>query len=282
MSIFGRISVLAVFLLVFALVIAPAVAAADGEAGEHVASVQLAADDGSVEEGNDPLEPLNRFIFQFNEVFQVWLLRPMSEFYEGLVPPPIREGVGNMLDNVTAPVVLVNDLLQGERDRAATTAQRFVINSTYGIGGFFDRAEEMGYAEHDEDFGQTLAVWGVGEGFYLVLPFFGPSNPRDAVGDLLVDSYFDPLGLWLSNSNRDAGTWGRTSADGLDEYSGVMSELEQIKKTSIDYYAAIRSMYRQKRAAEIRNGEDVDLPPIPDLSYEFDDWATESIAASPH
>lgn len=245
-------------------------------------NVQLAetAGEDTPEGTNDPIEPLNRIFFQFNEALQAMFLRPFSEFYEGLFPPPLREGIGNMLDNLNTPVVLINDILQGEPERAGTTVQRFAINTTYGIAGFFDRATEMGIEGHDEDFGQTLAVWGVGEGFYLVLPIFGPSNPRDAVGELLVDNYFDLIGEYVIDDS-DASTT-RMMFGALDEYSGVMDELEQVKKTSIDYYAAIRSMYRQKRAAEIRNGAEADLPPIPDLSYDLKDDMGGAVAISPN
>jgi phospholipid-binding lipoprotein MlaA len=101
-----------------------------------------------------------------------------------------------------------------------------------------------------------------------VLPIFGPSNPRDAIGKLFVDSYFDPLGQWLDNTDQDTITYTLTGANALDEYAGIVDELDQVKKTSVDYYAAVRSLYRQKRKAEIRNGSELELPPIPDLSYD--------------
>ncbi len=129
----------------------------------------------------------------------------------------------------------------------------------------------MGVPDHDEDFGQTLAVWGMGEGFYLVLPLFGPSNPRDAIGELGVDPFLDAFNWLLVAKDEDGAQWARTVVGGVEEYAGVSDELAQIKKTSVDYYAAVRSMYRQKRATEIKNGSEVDLPPIPDLSYEFGD-----------
>ena len=109
----------------------------------------------------------------------------------------------------------------------------------------------------------------MGEGFYLVLPLFGPSSPRDGIGKHLVDGYFDPVGMWLDNTDRDAEVWARTAVGGVDDYSDVADELAQVKKTSIDYYAAIRSMYRQKRNADIRNGEASDMPAIPDINYEL-------------
>lgn len=213
---------------------------------------------------NDPIEPVNRFIFGFNELVQAWVLRPATEVYRIFIPPPIRQVIGNMIDNVRSPVILANDLLQGETDRAWETTQRFAINTTIGVGGMFDWATDFGIPKHNEDFGQTLAVWGVGEGFYLVLPVFGPSNPRDAVGKV-VDRFFDPLSFYLASENLEAAQYARLSTEAVDEYGGVVDELEELKRTSVDYYAALRSLYRQRRATEIRNGEELDLPPIPDL-----------------
>ena len=237
----------------------------DAQATIEMAQAQAAA---AQDDANDPLEPVNRFIFGFNEIFLDYLLGPLSQVYEFVVPALVREGVHNVLSNISTPVVLANDILQGEPQRALETLGRAVVNTTIGMGGIIDMGSELGVKRHNEDFGQTLGVWGVGEMFYVVLPFFGPSNPRDAVGKLLVDGYFDPLGMWIDNTDRDALKWSRMGVKGVDEYSGVRSDLEQIKKTSIDYYAAIRSLYRQKRAAEISNGKDIKLPPIPDLSLD--------------
>ena len=231
---------------------------------------------------NDPLEPVNRFLFGFNEIFQMVILQPATGMYQQLIPPAVREAIGHMIDNLKTPVILANDVLQGQGDRAWLTTQRFVVNTTLGVGGIMDPATKFGMPKHSEDFGQTLAVWGVGEGFYVVLPFYGPSNPRDAVGKLLVDDYFDPLGLYLSNTHEDEARYARMAVGGVDEYGGVMDDLAQIKKTSVDYYAAIRSMYRQKRKAEISNGAEVDLPPIPDLGLQMDNGiGANAVAVSP-
>jgi phospholipid-binding lipoprotein MlaA len=230
---------------------------------------------------NDPLEPVNRAIFAFNEVFLDYLLGPLSQVYEELLPAVVREGIRNILNNLATPVVLANDVLQGEPQRAMETLGRAVINSTVGMGGLIDVAGELGVKRHSEDFGQTLGVWGVGEMFYVVLPLLGPSNPRDAVGKLLVDGYFDPLGFYFANTDRDVEKWTRTAVKGIDEYSNVRSDLEQVKKTSIDYYAAIRSLYRQKRASEISNGRDLKLPPIPDLGLIEPDIAPPETATTP-
>ena len=242
--------------------------------GNSVADVQLADAQvaQAIEDVNDPLEPVNRVIFYLNDFLIEMFLKPLTEIYDLVFPAVVKDGVGNVLDNLRAPVILVNDLLQGEGERAWQTTQRFFINSTIGVAGIFDVAEsQMGIPEHSEDFGQTLAVWGTGEMFYLVIPLFGPSSPRDAVGKLVVDSFFDPFNIWWENADYDELIIARAGLGAIDSYNGVREELDQIKKTSVDYYAAVRSMYRQKRESEIRNGDDVDLPPIPDLSYEFDE-----------
>ena len=103
----------------------------------------------------------------------------------------------------------------------------------------------------------------------MVLPIFGPSNPRDAVGKFIVDPHLDPLGLWLDHTDRDEISYTLSGVRGIDEYAGIVDELNQVKKTSVDYYAAIRSLYRQKRKTEINNGSILDLPPIPELGYDF-------------
>ena len=243
----------------------------------ELAQAQPKAASSSEEDVNDPLEPLNRAIFGFNEFFLDYVLGPISQAYEIVFPGIVREGIRNILFNLSTPVVLANDILQGEPQRAMETLARAVVNSTIGMGGVIDMGAELGVRRHNEDFGQTLGVWGVGEMFYVVLPILGPSNPRDAVGKLVVDGYFDPLGLWFNNTDRDGEKWARLGMKGVDEYSNVRSDLEQIKKTSIDYYAAIRSLYRQKRAAEISNGRDIKLPPIPDLGSLEPDIAAPDV-----
>ena len=235
---------------------------------EETDSVHVTLAQASGEEAvNDPLESMNRAFFEFNEGFQDVLLRPIAKFYNANVNLTVRQGISNFLDNLSSPVIFANDLLQGEFERALTTFGRAFINTTIGIVGFADVASELGLERHDEDFGQTLAVYGMGEVFYLVLPIFGPSSPRDAIGKLVIDSYLDPLGLWLDNTDRQNIEYTLAGAEGLDEYAGIVDELNQVKKTSVDYYAAVRSLYRQKRKTEINNGSIFELPPIPDLSY---------------
>lgn len=214
---------------------------------------------------NDPLETVNRGIFAFNEFFLEWVLGPISGSYNRFVPDPVRTAVGNLLDNVASPTILANDLLQGELKRAWETTQRVVINSTVGLAGMIDVAEHLGIPKHKEDLGQTLAVWGVGEGFYLVLPFFGPSNPRDAIGRG-IDGYVHPLFRWASNTNRDEINYGIGGATAVHEYAVVKDDLDKVRETSVDFYAALRSIYRQRRKVDIVNGQPVG---IRDLEYEL-------------
>jgi phospholipid-binding lipoprotein MlaA len=230
------------------------------------ADTQLSQTDDA---SNDPLESVNRAIFAFNDGLQEAVLRPIATTYNSTVPLTGRQAIKNMFDNLSSPITFVNDLLQFEFERALVTFTRTFINTFVGMAGMADVASEVGIEKHNEDFGQTLAVWGVGEGFYVVLPVLGPSNPRDAIGRLLVDSYFDPLGYYLDNVDADEIDLALDAVDGLLEFADVVEELDQIKRTSVDYYAAIRSLYRQKRRAEISNGQNLDLPPIPDLSPEI-------------
>lgn len=215
-------------------------------------------------ERNDPLEPLNRVVFGFNQAFDAMLLKPLAEFYMLLTPPPIQDGIHNALTNLQAPVVFINDLLQGESSRAGTTASRFAINSTLGVGGLGDPATGLGFPYHDEDFGQTLGVWGLGEGPYLVLPVAGPSNVRDATGIAVDSLVFNPFTWWARyNDAVNAAWWGVAGMRAIDARAQYYNELNEIEKSSLDFYAAMRSLYRQRRQAEIRNGEPApdDLPP---------------------
>ncbi len=264
----ARFSVVAAFFAA-ALVMAPAGSAHAGDKAAGQATIKLTQADLAVvasDDVNDPLEPMNRLFFNFNETFQDVLLRPASEVYVGVAPARVRQSIGSFLNNLETPVTLANDILQGEFSRGMGTIGRFMVNTIIGMGGLFDIASGLGMEGHNEDFGQTLGTWGVGEGFYLVLPLFGPSSPRDAIGKFLVDPYFDAAGEWEDDSNTFK--YSRMGLNALDKYSSVADELQQIKKTSIDYYAAIRSMYRQKRNSEINNGKTMELPPIPDLSQK--------------
>ncbi|MEE8412604.1 MAG: VacJ family lipoprotein [Acidobacteriota bacterium] len=223
-----------------------------------------------IDEENDPLELFNRFAFSFNLALDTFIFKPSAATYRFLLPVEVRDSVRNALRNLSTPVVLANDLLQGELERAETTLVRFLVNSTVGLLGLFDVAADWGYPYHDEDFGQTLAVHGVSEGFYLVLPIFGPSNPRDGIG-MLVDTFLDPLTYVAHNNDAEEYLFARAAIAGIDLRSRNIEVLDDLKRDSIDFYARIRSLYRQSRANAISNGAVQDDLPTPGLySFDFD------------
>ena len=212
---------------------------------------------------NDPYEKTNRDMLDLNGKIDRYIVVPSVAVYFVLVPEAGRRGVHNFLGNLSLPTIFVNDIMQGEFGRGAQSAERFIINTGFGFGGFFDPARKFGIPAHGEDFGQTLAVWGVGEGPYLVLPFFGPSNPRDATG-LVVDATMDPTNfirfkqhLWWSG--------GRLYFTFLDLKGQTYQTIQGIQRSSVDYYTGLRSLYRQLRASDIRNGRAETKDDLPDF-----------------
>ncbi|MEJ0028088.1 MAG: VacJ family lipoprotein [Rhizomicrobium sp.] len=201
---------------------------------------------------NDPYEQTNRQIFDLDQKLDHAVARPVAVAYNTVVPGIARDGIHNILSNLDSPVIFANDLLQGETTRGGETLGRAVVNSTIGLGGLIDVAAKIGIPGHDEDFGQTLAVWGAGEGPYLVLPLAGPSNPRDVVG-IGGDIAMDPF-TYLKWNNSTLYSIIRGSAEIVDLRARNVDNLDQIERTSVDLYATTRSLYRQHRNAEIRNG----------------------------
>lgn len=218
-------------------------------------------------EANDPLEPMNRAFLDFNMFLDDYFLKPVAFVYKEAVPEDGRRSVRSFLSNLRSPVVLVNNLLQGELDLAGDTIMRFAINSTIGLGGLLDVAHELGYRSHEEDFGQTLAVHGASDGPYLMLPIFGPSNPRDAVG-LIVDIFLDPFSYIFSIANVDWASPTRFAMGSVDVRTQRYDQINSLRRESLDFYATLRSLYRQRRADEIRNGVPTGIDPSPRLVYE--------------
>ena len=204
----------------------------------------------------DPLEPVNRQIFAFNEVVDTIILRPTAKAYRYVVPAEGREAIDNFLRNLREPVVAANALLQGDVQQFFTGFWRFTLNSTFGFAGFNDWAGTYANLKYrSEDFGQTLAVWGVDAGPYLVLPVLGPSTLRDT-GGRLADGYADPFNYWLTDKDgvdsRDA-VIARYVLTGIHEREKALDTLDTIYETSLDPYATIRSGYLQHRRALIKN-----------------------------
>lgn len=203
---------------------------------------------------DDPLEPMNRKIFAFNNGVDYVLLHPAAEGYRYVVPPFGRDRIHDFLENLNTPLYLANDLLQGNFDMAGSTLSRFALNSTFGVLGIMDVAGPMGIPGHSSDFGQTLGVWGVGDGPYLMLPLFGPSNPRDATG-MGVEMVADPWDYYLTPNHMRWVSWTRTGVTAVSKREEYLDVLDDIKRTSLDYYSSLRSLYRQRRAAEIEVGK---------------------------
>jgi phospholipid-binding lipoprotein MlaA len=206
------------------------------------------------EQMNDPLEPTNRAVFEFNDWLDVNFLHPTAVRYRRWIPAFIRDRITNLLANLKSPAVLANDLLQGNISRAGSTLGRFVLNTSFGVGGLMDVATPVGIRGHEADFGQTLAVWGVDEGFYLVLPLYGPSNPRDAFG-LGAEGYADPLDYYLGHNRMEWVAMSRLVVSGLSKREAYLDTLDDVKRTSLDYYSAMRSLYRQRRDAQIKEAK---------------------------
>ncbi len=220
-----------------------------------------AADSAQVANDGDPLEGLNRAIYQFNDKLDQYLLKPVAKGYRAVTPDFARQGVSNFFGNLHDPVIMVNNLLQGKFGRATSDFGRFLINSTLGIYGLIDIASHVGIEKHDEDFGQTLAVWGVGEGPYLVLPVLGPSNLRDTAG-LAPD-----WALYPPNHMEQRSTWDKVMAlEIINRRSQLLDASDVLEQAAgQDPYVFVREAYRQRRVSQIYDGEPPATPPDPSL-----------------
>jgi len=203
---------------------------------------------------NDPLEPMNRVIFDVNDFLDRLLVKPLTELYRFTVPDYMRERLANVLSNMHEPVIFANNLLQGDLNAAGITAQRFLVNTTAGAAGVFEVADGMDLPQQMGDFGQTLSVWGVNGGPYLVLPFFGPSNFRDAIG-LGADTVMSPWS-YAAHAGGGQGVENRFiiadfAAEGLTRREASLDEYEALRSGSLDFYAQLRSVYRQYRDKQL-------------------------------
>lgn len=200
----------------------------------------------------DPWEGFNRDLYAIHDGVDQAVLEPVARGYRAVTPGPVRSGVRNVLRNLRGPVIFANDVLQGEFGRAATTAARFGVNTTVGLVGVFDPASSMGLERHDEDFGQTLAVWGVESGPYIFMPLMGPTTLRDGAGRI-VDMAFDPL-TWAEFDEADEVRITRSVLSALSAREGVIETVDEIRRDSLDPYVTIRSAYGQLRQSAIQNG----------------------------
>jgi phospholipid-binding lipoprotein MlaA len=197
----------------------------------------------------DPWEPMNRAIFAFNEFADRWVVEPLAIGWDTVVPGPVQRGIDHFFDNLASPRRIANSVLQGNPRKAGSDFGRFLINTTFGLAGFFDPAGAAGFPPADEDFGQTLGVWGVPPGPYLVLPVLGPSSPRDTAG-LAVDAfaltpevYFVPFYV----------SYSLTGTRLLNSRSLALETVRAERAAAFDFYAAVRSAFVQYRANQVRN-----------------------------
>lgn len=211
----------------------------------------------------DPLEGFNRTMFTFNNVADEYVLEPVAKGYRAVLPEDLRNSFRNELRHLQSPIDFANQLLQGDFTGAFNVVARFVINTLVGVGGLVDVASMNGMPYEGEDFGQTLAVWGLGDGPYLVLPLLGSSNLRD-FGGTVVDTAADPVSIAAHNHNEGFGYTTditRVTLNAVDKRSRVIEAVDDARKNSVDYYATVRSFYKQQRDSDIRDGRvDNDIP----------------------
>ncbi|MGH7048208.1 MAG: MlaA family lipoprotein [Stellaceae bacterium] len=220
---------------------------------------------------NDPAEPVNRAIFKANLATDHAVLRPVAQAYEEHVPAAVRQGVRNVVQNFGEPATAVNDLLQGHIVKAGQSVGRLAVNTTIGAAGMFDVAKKWGMPAHATDFGETLAKWGVGAGPFVELPLLGPSDSRDAVGTV-VDLALNPL-TYVGGAPATYASVAAGSADVVDTRAQHLKDLDDLERNSLDYYAALRSAYRQHREAQIKAAQAPPPPPPGQVEISFPDTA---------
>lgn len=222
-------------------------------------------------ETNDPLEPLNRKIFAFNMAADKYALRPAIKGYRAVTTSGFRQKVRTFLANLKTPLTVVNDVLQLNFKNAGLDASRFIINSTLGFFGVFDVADRMGIPQNFQGLGTTLAVWGVPSGPYLVLPLLGPSNVRDAAG-MAADIALDPMTYVPKHNDNDdlkRTIWAVDAVEVVAAYDNALDLMDETRRTSLDFYATMRSMSRQYRKQTIERAKGTAAAGNDTASYEF-------------
>lgn len=198
----------------------------------------------------DPIEPINRGIYSFNSTFDHYLLKPIAKGYDAVVPGLVKTGVSNVFQNMSDAQSLVSDALQLKGAKFGDDLGRVMLNTTFGIGGIFDLATQLGVERGNEDIGQTLGYWGIGAGPYLVIPFLGPSSLRDAVGRF-GDSKLNPLSYVSSVPVRNS----LTGLSVVDARVGLFPAEDLLNQASLDKYTFLRSAYLQRRQSLVLDGK---------------------------
>ncbi len=203
----------------------------------------------------DPLEGLNRAIYQFNDGLDTVLLKPLARGYKAIVPAPVNKGVTNFFNNIDDITSAVNNLLQFKLTRAASDVGRVLVNSTVGLLGVMDVASNMNLPKYGEDFGQTLGTWGFGPGPYIVLPVLGPSTGRDTIG-LVADWFTDPVNYIEDDQVR----WSLKGLDIVDTRADLLEASRVLEEAALDPYAFLRNAYLQRRRNDVYDGNPLPLP----------------------
>ncbi|HVO23066.1 MAG TPA: VacJ family lipoprotein [Candidatus Margulisiibacteriota bacterium] len=207
-----------------------------------------AAAAAEAESNHDPLEGFNRGMFWFNDKLDLYVIEPVAKGWDKVMPDAVQHSIRNFFSNLRFPIVAGNALLQAKFKQAGSDVGRFVVNTTVGVAGFFDPATGWGLPAHDEDFGQTLGYWGTPPGPYLVLPFFGPSDPRDTVG-LAADSFSTVYPFFIVYYY----TFGARAIDLVNTRAHYLKQVKEAKEASLDYYSAVRNAYVRRRKALVND-----------------------------
>lgn len=261
----------ALAILTMAAWLAPALAHAQEQAPEATAAPEAYAP--VTAENVDPWEGFNRAMFATHEAVDQAVLEPVARGYRAVTPTPVRNSVRAFLRNLRSPVIFANDVMQGEFSRAGRTAVRFGLNTTVGFLGLFDPATGLGIEGHSEDFGQTLAVWGVEQGPYLFIPLMGPSTVRDSGGGI-VDAALNPL-RYSNSDDVERFNTARIALTALSARESVLDAVEDIRRDSMDPYVSIRTSYLLLRQSAIQNGR-MNVQDLPEFDDTYDLYGDEA------
>lgn len=209
---------------------------------------------------SDPLEGYNRAMYSFNDALDTAIIKPVAKGYDTVVPDPLSHGVSNFFSNLNDITVIINDLLQGKFYQAYKDTHRFVLNTTVGVAGIFDVASLSGLTKNNEDFGQTLGVWGAEPGAYIVLPLFGPRNVRDSfglIGDILTDpvTYIDDDETYFAVAGTRL----------IDTRANLLKAEKVLDEAALDEYSYVRDAYMQRRQSLVYDGN----PPLADDEFDI-------------
>jgi len=270
-------SLVIAFLGLLALSACSTVPPKSGEAGSDLSTQESEADREQRLKANDPYEGFNRAVYKFNMNSDKYVFKPIAKAYRAITPQPVSQGISNFFSNLHDPANMLYNFLQGKPKAGFSDLGRFLVNSTLGIAGLFDVATKMGLEKHNEDFGQTLAVWGVGDGPYLVLPFFGPSNLRDGAS-IPVDWYTYPPNHMEEHSTRDK----LLVVELIDKRAQLLEAGDILDQAAgADPYIFVREASRQRRISQIYDGNPPQAEPPPGLFEDDSPPAPASNQSTP-